>query len=70
MRLRKRLVEDEKVRKITKKNFSPTGYKLDFEFTIFFIDGNPVLGLGYDGGSTVTPSSTRVPPGGYSKGLW
>lgn len=36
----------------------------------FFADGNPVLGLGYDTGNNVTSSTTRVPPGGYSKGLW
>lgn len=34
----------------------------------FYLDGNPVLGLGY--AIDETPSTHRVPPGGYSKGLW
>ncbi|GJQ69196.1 hypothetical protein Trydic_g6347 [Trypoxylus dichotomus] len=32
-------------------------------------DGNPLLGEGYETKS-VTPSCTRIPPGGYSQGLW
>ncbi|KAF2905547.1 hypothetical protein ILUMI_00632 [Ignelater luminosus] len=35
-------------------------------------DGNPLLGTGYETPANATPSgsSGRIPPGGYSKGLW
>ncbi|XP_017776228.1 PREDICTED: uncharacterized protein LOC108562416 [Nicrophorus vespilloides] len=31
-------------------------------------DGNPVLGVGYD--KKISNSTTRIPPGGFSHGLW
>lgn len=35
----------------------------------YFSDGNPVLGVGYE--EPVASSKIgRVPPGGYSSGLW
>lgn len=38
----------------------------------FVADGNPLLGTGYETPPNATPSgsSGRIPPGGYSKGLW
>lgn len=39
-----------------------------FLINIFFLDGNPLLGLGYS--PEATPSTHRIPPGGYSHKLW
>ncbi|EEB17873.1 hypothetical protein Phum_PHUM491820 [Pediculus humanus corporis] len=48
-----------------------------FGFTIhclFSINGNPVTGEGYDTqdnrSANPAPTRTRIPPGGYSSGLW
>lgn len=59
---------------------------LKYLFNILFLDGNPVTGEGYEAVKpTVTPAhhvsaqsepapeqkkASRVPPGGYSSGLW
>lgn len=60
-------------------------YIISLKYLIYFstLDGNPVTGEGYKAGATdyVQPASinngnqqvinkNRIPPGGYSSGLW